>query len=201
MAFVERRANVWKWAALLLGAAAACLAAFVVWGGLLSPLGSLAGQTNETRVSHSVVVERVQKVAKLATSEAVLRDVVIYENTWYGSKKRSLVVVTGRVLAGIDLDAGTDVKIDDGARRVTISLPRAGLLAVDLTELKTYDEQGGLWNPFRPEDRDAIFQTAREQIDQTSRELKLAETAQANAKELLEGMFAVDGYTVEVVFQ
>ena len=188
---------------VVVAAAATLLAVVAIRGDLFSleSLTSLTGRTNETRLTHSVVVEKVQKVAKLATSEAVLRDVVIYENTWYGSKKRSLVIVTGKVLAGINLDAGSDVNIDEQTRRITITLPRATLLAVDVTELKTYDEQGGLWNPFRPADRDAIFQTAREQLDTTSRELKLAESAETNAKELLEGMFATDGHSVTVIFK
>src|SRR6476660_793487 len=52
---------------------------------------------NETNVSHDVVVSELRAVAKLVSSEATVRDVVTYENTWYGSTKRSLVVVTGRL--------------------------------------------------------------------------------------------------------
>src|SRR5262245_41571554 len=77
---------------------------------------------NNTTVSQSLVVEKIEKVAKLVSSETTLRDVVIYENTWFGSTKRSLVVVTGKVLAGIDLNAGNSVEIDDKARVITISL-------------------------------------------------------------------------------
>ena len=157
--------------------------------------------TNNTTVSHSVVVERVQKVAKLVSSETTLRDVIIYEDTWYGSTKRSLVVVTGKVLAGINLDAGNSVQIDEKARKITITLPQPGILGIEITEMKTYDEQRGLWNPFSAADRDALFQRAREQLEQTSRDLKITETARQSARELLEGMFAANGYSVEVVYQ
>ena len=156
---------------------------------------------NSTTVNHSVVVERVQKVAKLVSSETTLRDVIIYEDTWYGSTKRSLVVVTGKVLAGINLDAGNSVQIDEKARRITITLPQPGILGIEITEMKTYDEQRGLWNPFNAADRDALFQRAREQLEQTSRDLKITETARQSARELLEGMFAANGYSVEVVYQ
>ena len=158
-------------------------------------------QPNSTTVSHSVVVERVQKVAKLVSSETTLRDVIIYEDTWYGSTKRSLVVVTGKVLAGINLDAGNSVQIDEKARRITITLPQPGILGIEITEMKTYDEQRGLWNPFSAADRDALFQRAREQLEQTSRDLKITETARQSARELLEGMFTTNGYSVEVVYQ
>jgi len=156
---------------------------------------------NNTTVSHSVVVERVQKVARLVSSETTLRDVIIYEDTWYGSTKRSLVVVTGKVLAGIDLDTGNSVQIDEKARRITITLPQPGILGIEITEMKTYDEQRGLWNPFNAADRDALFQRAREQLEKTSRDLKITETARQSARELLEGMFTSNGYSVEVVYQ
>jgi len=158
-------------------------------------------QPNKTTVSHSVVVERVQKVAKLVSSETTLRDVIIYEDTWYGSTKRSLVVVTGKVLAGINLDTGSSVQIDEKARRIKITLPQPGVLGIEITEMKTYDEQRGLWNPFTAADRDALFQRAREQLEQTSRELQITETSRQSARELLEGMFTSNGYTVEVVYQ
>ena len=159
------------------------------------------GQLNNTTVSHSVVVERVQKVAKLVSSETTLRDVIIYQDTWYGSTKRSLVVVTGKVLAGLDLKGGSPVQIDEKARRITITLPQPGILGIEITEMKTYDEQRGLWNPFSAADRDALFQRAREQLEQTSRDLKITETARQSARELLEGMFTANGYSVEVVYQ
>lgn len=157
-------------------------------------------QPNSTTVSHSVVVESVRKVAKLVSSETTLRDVIIYEDTWYGSTKRSLVVVTGKVLAGIELDPANAVQIDDKARRITITLPQPSILGIEITEMKTYDEQRGLWNPFSAADRDALFQRAREQLEETSRELKITETARQSARELLEGMFTSSGYSVEVVY-
>src|SRR5712691_6600297 len=156
---------------------------------------------NNTTVNHSVVVERVQKVAKLVSSETTLRDVIIYEDTWYGSTKRSLVVVTGKVLAGIDLKGNSPVQIDEKARRITITLPQPGILGIEITEMRTYDEQRGLWNPFNASDRDALFQRAREQLEKTSRELKITETARQSARELLEGMFTSNGYSVEIVYQ
>jgi hypothetical protein len=156
---------------------------------------------NNTTVSHSVVVERVQKVAKLVSSETTLRDVIIYQDTWLGSTKRSLVVVTGKVLAGIDLNTGSSIQIDEKAKRISITLPQPGILGIEITEMRTYDEQRGLWNFFTAADRDALFQRAREQLEQTSRELKVTDTARQSARELLEGMFTSNGYTVEVAFQ
>ena len=167
----------------------------------ISQTSGILGQFNKTTFSQSVVVEKVEAVAKLVSSESTMRDVVIYEDSWYGSTKRSLVVATGKVLAGINLEGGAEVNVDDKARRITIGLPQATILAIEITEMKTYDEQRGLWNSFDPADRDKIFTLAREQFEKSSRELKITEHANQSAKRFLETMFNTDGYTAEVVLR
>ncbi|MGH7603411.1 MAG: DUF4230 domain-containing protein [Gemmatimonadaceae bacterium] len=152
---------------------------------------------NATNITHDVVVQQVRAVAKLVSSEATVRDVVVYTNTWYGSTKRSLVVVTGRLLAGIDLHDNPDVSIDNAQRRITIRIPKARLIAVEITDMRTYDESGGLWNPFTPEDRDAIQLQARVQLTAAGNQLELLRHANESAVELLRMLFAKDGYTVD----
>ena len=154
-----------------------------------------------TTVDHGVVVERITAVARLVTSETVLRDVVVYQNRLLGSTKRSLVVVTGKVLAGFDLDRGTRVDVDHEARTIRVTLPPAAVLGVEVTELKTYDEQRGLWNPFRPADRDTIFRLAREQLARSAGEVALARHTEESARRLIESLVTADGYATKVVFQ
>lgn len=156
---------------------------------------------NQTTITHSLVLEKVQAVAKLVSSESTMRDVVIYEDTWLGSTKRSLVVVTAKVLAGINLEKGADVRIDEQAHKISITLPPATLLATDISEMKTYDEQRGLWNPFVPADRDKIYQQARQQFQDAAQQAKLTEHANQSAKQMLETLFSRDGFTAEVLFR
>lgn len=153
---------------------------------------------NETRVTHDVVVQQVRAVAKLVSSEATVRDVVTYQNTWYGSTKRSLVVVTGRLLAGIDLADNPEVSIDNSARRITIRVAPAKLLGVEVIDMKTYDESGGLWNPFRPSDRDAIQRQVRAQLTAAGQQVGLLRRANENAAQMLRMLLTKDGYTVDV---
>lgn len=155
--------------------------------------------SNRTSITHDVVVSQMRTVAKLVSSEAMVRDVVTYQNTWYGSTKRSLVVVTGKLMAGIDLGANPDVSIDHDAKRITLRLPPAKLLAVEITDMKTYDERGGLWNPFRPEDRDAIQRMARSQLSAAGQQVELLRHANESAAQMLQMLLAKDGYTVEVI--
>ncbi|HEX6105842.1 MAG TPA: DUF4230 domain-containing protein [Gemmatimonadales bacterium] len=176
---------------------AVILAGVLVASGVRSAIRGAVG-AGETRVTQDVVVEKMRAVAQLVTSETTLRDVVMYENRRLGSTKRSLVVVTGRVLTGFDLDRGTEVEVDHDARRIRIELPPAALLGVEVTQLRTYDEQSGLWNPFRPSDRDTIFRLAREQLVATARELEVQSHAEESARRLLQAMVSVDGYATEV---
>ena len=189
----------------LLPAAVALLVAVLGVSQLVSLRGALREQLDgRTTVTHDIVVEQVRSVAKLVTSETTVRDVVTYENTRLGSTKRALVIATGRILAGIDLGsaAPTDVvRIDDAAKRITVTLPPASVLAVDIMGLRTYDEQRGLWNPFEPEDRDAIYARVRIQLRRAAQELAVTEHANQSAKQMLQAMLGVNGYTVDVIFR
>lgn len=166
-----------------------------------SPAASqlIAGR-GQTQVSHGVVVERIRSVAQLVTSETTVRDVVVYQNRRLGSTKRSLVVVTGKVMAGIDLDRGTQVDLNHEARTVRVVLPPAKVLTVEVTQLRTYDERSGLWNPFRPADRDTIYQLARDQLISAAGELGVAAHAEESARRLLAALIHADGYKVDVAF-
>ena len=153
-----------------------------------------------TTVDQGVIVERTRAVARLVSSETTLRDVVVYRNRLLGSTKQSLVVVTGKVLSGFDLDRGTEVRVDHEAKVVHVVLPPAAVLGVEVTDLRTYDEQRGLWNPFRPADRDSIFRLARQQLVRSAGEVELAKHTEESARRLLEGLVNVEGYRTEVTF-
>jgi hypothetical protein len=155
---------------------------------------------DRTTVTQGVVVEQMRAVAKLVSSETSVRDVVVYQNRRLGSTKRSLVVVTGKVLAGIDIDEGTQVNLDQVGRRVHIVLPPAKVLGVEVTQLRTYDERSGLWNPFRPEDRDTIYHLARDQLIDAAGELGVTTHAEESARRMLGALIHPDGFTVEVTF-
>jgi Protein of unknown function (DUF4230) len=170
---------------------------------IIRSLGTVARATGggTTSISQSLVIARMDAVAKLVTSETTVRDVVVYENTRLGSTKRSLVIVTGKAMVGVDLSRSAGVTIDAAAHRIVVRVPHARLLGLDITDLKTYDEQRGLWNPFRPADRDTILQLARERLASAAREMAVRQHAEESARQLLTALFAPDGYTVDVQFE
>lgn len=191
----QRRTLGWGLVAVvLLTTAALGVAAVRRVSGTVGRLGAPA----PARVQHQTVVERLREVAKLVATEMTLRDVVIYEQTRFGSTKRALLVVTGRVSAGVDLERGVDVRIDSAARRVTVALPPAEVLSVEVLDVTTYDERAGLLNPFRPTDRDAIQRRTRAQLETAARQSGILEHADRSAARALETLLARDGYTVEI---
>ena len=158
----------------------------------------LFGLGERTALTQDLVVEKVREVARIVASEVTIRDVVTFENTSYGSTKRALLVVRGKVFAGIDLEKGSEVRIDHERRQITIRIPEATVLSVDIVSLQTYDEQRGLWNPFEPADRDAIYQRVRRQLFTAAAEMGVLQRANESAARTLETMFSVSGYSTEV---
>jgi hypothetical protein len=152
----------------------------------------------EPQITHDVVVDQLRDVAKLVSTEMTLRDVVVFQHTRFGSTKRALLVVTGKVLAGIDLQNGTDVRIDHAARRITITLPPARVLAVDIVSVRTYDESAGLLNPFTPEDRDAMQRRVRGTLIAAGQQSGLLAHADKSARLVLQNLFERDGYSVVI---
>jgi hypothetical protein len=167
---------------------------------LMRTADSLIPGARRTTITQSVVVARLESVAKLVTTEAMVRDVVTYRQTWLGSTKRALVIVTGKALVGVDMRVPPRVAIRERDKHIDLVFPHARLLGVDITELRTYDERRGLWNPFHPADRDTIFQLARAQLAASAQDLAVLDHAERSARLLMQGLFAPEGWTVQVVF-
>jgi hypothetical protein len=192
-----RRTLIWGLVAIVLVLTA--VAGFMAVRGASSLVGRVTGPPAAPRITQAVVVERLQTVAKLVASEMTLRDVVSYQQTRFGSTKRALLVVTGRVSAGIDLEHGSDVSIDSATRTITVTLPPAQVLGVDVLDVTTYDERAGLLNPFRPEDRDAMHRLVREKLVSAARESGILVHADRSADRALTVLLTQDGYTVKIV--
>ena len=148
-------------------------------------------------VTHEVVVERMREVAKLVASELTLRDVVTYEQTRLGSTKRTLLVVTGKVSAGINLTRA-EARVDQEKKLITVTLPPAEIISVDVTNVTTYDERAGLWNPFTTDDRDEIQRRTRAQLVTAAEQSGILSHANQSAEKALKDFLSRDGYTVEV---
>lgn len=189
--------RVLSWGLVVIGLLVAGALALAGLRRLTASLGDL-GKPAPPQITQDVVIARIREVARLVSSEMTLRDVVSYRQTRLGSTKQTLLVVTARVSAGIDLDKGTRVDIDSVAKRITVTVPPAEILSLDLVNVRTYDERAGLLNPFRPSDRDLIQRRVRTQLVATANASGLLEHADRSAATILRELLARDGYTVEV---
>jgi hypothetical protein len=192
-----RRVLAWGAVAVLL--ALIVSVAMVTLGRTREAASRLFGPPAPPTMSQATVVERLQSVAKLVATEMTLRDVVMYKQTRFGSTKRALLVVTGRVSAGIDLDHGASVRIDSATRTISVTLPPAQVLGVDVLNVTTYDEHSGLLNPFRPEDRDQIQRMVRAQLVTAAQQSGILAHADESAARVLTQLLERDGYTVTIV--
>jgi Protein of unknown function (DUF4230) len=157
------------------------------------------GRPAEPVITQQVVVEQLREVAKLVATEMTLRDVVIYEQRQLMSTKRVLLVVTGRVSAGIDLqNGGAVVRIDSSARHIVVALRPAQVLSIEVLNVTTYDERAGLLNPFTPQDRDLIQRRIRTQLDAAAQQSGILRHADESAARALTALLTRDGYTVEI---
>ncbi|MBA3889565.1 MAG: DUF4230 domain-containing protein [Gemmatimonadaceae bacterium] len=157
------------------------------------------GRAQPPAITQELVVQRIQAVARLVASEMTLRDVVTYQQTRLGSTKRTLLVVTARVAAGIDLEKGAQVRIDSVEKRIRVTLPPAEVFSVDIVNVRTYDERAGLINPFTGADRDVIQQRVRAQLLAAAQQSGILQHADESAARALEQLLAQDGYSVEVI--
>ena len=189
-----RRVLIWGLVAVALAVAAAL--GFILVRSTVSVVGRI-GRPAEPRISHDIVVERLKAVAKLVATEMTLRDVVIYEQTRFRSTKRVLLVVTGRISAGINL-ASAQVRIDSAKKLISVTLPPAQILSVDVLNVTTYDERAGLFNPFTSDDRDEIQRRIRAQLREAARLSGILEHADQAATKALNEFLARDGYAVDV---
>ena len=72
------------------------------------------------------------------------------------------------------------------------------IISVDVTNVTTYDERAGLWNPFTTDDRDEIRRRTRAQLVTAAEQSGILAHANQSAEKALKDFLSRDGYTVEV---
>ena len=150
------------------------------------------------------VVTAMRKIARLATVEVQVADVVKYESfksfLFLTFPKSAILRVRGSVLGGFDLDrGGVSVVARPAARRVEIRLPRPSILAID-PRLEWFDEKSGMFNPITPEDRTRWMAWARTSLGRAARQAGMDAKAEEQARRLLSGAAEALGWKADVTF-
>ena len=145
----------------------------------------------------SLVEYRVSKIIKADDDGA-----------WYKIGDRKILLsCTAYLKAGIDLAAfdANDVDIDWTGQRVTVTIPHATLLSLDMppSEIREeYDHVTMFRHSFSAEERTALLQQGEKQIRSSVPSLGILEKADDNARRFFESVFQKMGFeTVEVAFR
>jgi len=183
---------------LLLGLIAAVAAVLAVFSA-----GFLLGRwrTRRDAASAAPVVQAVRRIARLATIEMEIADVVRYEEVKtvlvFDIPKNATLRLRGKVMGGFDLARGFDVEADATRRVVVVRLPAPQVLAVD-DRLEWFDERSGWLNPITPDDRTRWTQWARGALARAAKDAGILEKSAAHARDLFTDAASAFGWTAEV---
>jgi len=167
--------------------------------------------------SHEAVEETVQREVEAITAMKQL-SLVEYrvskivkaddEGAWYKIGDRKILLsCTAYLKAGVDLATFSqdDVNIDWTGKRVTVTIPHATLLSLDMppSEIRLeYDHVTMLRHSFSAEERNALLRQGEKQIRDSVPSLGILEKADENARRFFESVFLKMGFeTVEVSFR
>jgi len=130
------------------------------------------------------------------------------EGQWYKIGERKILLsCTAYLKAGIDLATfgQDDVDVDWTGKRVTVTIPHATLLSLDMpaSEIKVeYDHVTMLRQSFTAEERNNLLRQGEKQIRDSVPSLGILEKADENARRFFESVFGKMGFeTVDVVFR
>ena len=183
---------------LLLGLFAAVSAVLAVFA-----TGYLIGRwrTRREAVSSAPVVQAVRRIARLATVDMEIADVVRYEEVKtvlvFDIPKNATLRLRGKVTGGFDLGHGFDVEADVARHRIVVRLPAPQILSVD-DRLEWFDERSGWLNPITPADRTRWTQWARAALSRAAKDAGLYEKSMAHARDLFTDAAAAFSWTAEV---
>ncbi len=179
---------------------------------LILALLAAAGCSRHENVEETVQreVKAISEMRQLGLVEYRVRKIVKAndEGEWYQIGDRKILLsCTAYLKAGLDLAAFNmeDVDIDREAGSVTVTLPHAVLLSLDIpsSEIRLeYDHVTMLRQSFSAEERNALLRQGEKQIRKSVPDLGILEKAEENAVKFFESVFSKMGFTtVEVTFR
>lgn len=162
-------------------------------------VGRRSGGAPAPTISSAPVVAAIRDVAKLATVEVEVADVIRYQEVRtivvFDVPKNATLRLRGTVTGGFDLERGLEVEAEEGTRVLTVRLPPAEILSVD-SRVEWFDESAGWLNPITPEDRTRWSVWARGALGRAARDAGILQRADRRGRQLLERVAALYGWRV-----
>lgn len=178
---------------------------------LLAAILSLSACTAEKPdAALSREIQSLSSMKELGLVEYRVRKIIKADDQgeWYKIGDRKILLsCTAYLKAGVDLSGFTadDIILDSKAGKVTITLPHARLLSLDIpaSEIRQeYDQVTLLRWGFSVEERNALLRQGERQIRRSVPTLGILQKAEENAGKFFESLFHSLGYSmVEVNFK
>ena len=155
-------------------------------------------------------IESISSMKQLGTVECRVRKIIKADDQgeWYKIGDRKILFsCTAYLKAGIDLSSfsADDIVTDRLARKVTVTLPHATLLSLDIppSEIREeYDHVTLLRSSFSVQERNDLLKQGERQIRSSVPSLGILQKAEENARKFFESAFGAMGFTtVEVIFK
>lgn len=157
------------------------------------------------REQADVLLERIQKVAKLVTVEGYFTEIYDYKDYWRFDwtpfQKKALLRVKGKVAVGYDLSKLKIETLPEQKLMRISNLPDPVILSTE-HDVDYYDLTQGIFNRFTSEDFTKLNQNAKKILEDKARESDLMITAVSQGQELfdmLQSMVESAGWKMEFV--
>jgi hypothetical protein len=152
----------------------------------------------------NVVIEKIEKVAKLITVETQLSEIYNYKDYYDYDfsflRKKILLRINAKVSAGYDLKK-MNLVVDTKQKVIKLGpIPPPQILSVDHT-VDYFNIEEGLFNNFTPEDYTKINAKAKDYITKVANNSEVIKTAKLQENTMIEMMTAMAksmGYNLEI---
>ncbi|WP_241535997.1 DUF4230 domain-containing protein [Indiicoccus explosivorum] len=166
--------------------------------------------------SKGVFLERIQELNELSTAEAYTKVIIERsDNELFGrdigfnlpgTERQLLVVVPGKVRAGIDFSEVTeeDIRVDEEAQTAVLILPQPVLLGepeLQMDQVEVYSHEGLFRDEADVAEAFDLAEEAQAMMKEEATAQGVLELAQDNAERSVQEMFSLVGYDVTIQFE
>lgn len=168
---------------------------------LFSTFLILGCHSPEKKADKKQQVMGLQKMSDLATAEYVVTKIIKAndDKTWYKAGDRKILMsCKASLVAGVDLSKLTENDFETDGESITINLPKAKLLYVNIRpeDIKTaYEEVSLFRNKFTSQEKNELAKQAELQIKESVPSLGILTTAETNASLFIDNFLKNLGYT------
>ncbi len=159
---------------------------------------------DNSQVSSTIVVERIQKVMKLVTVEGNYSELMKYNDFDYvdfpGFRKDALVKVNAKVSVGYNMEK-MKISTNEKDKAIVISqMPKPEIISID-TDIKFENLSSGLFTNFSEQELTKLNALAKEKIKQKALSAELIKQAEEQKQDVLDLMFYMakeNGYKIMI---